>query len=929
MSINEQAFSLLLSPLYSVKEHFDKIIEKALGASTRSGREIRILTHFLSSVHGFSQSFEEQMFKNCEEFQKNTKENVSDEQTAHSYQMVINSILRFSDGVHRFNLVIKESKDSLAEMERQAKSIQNTTVNMIANSTSDLKTAIAHFENDYRKSMRTAAIPFLPKDQQPSGVSAEPMVMKALEDAAQSSFEKVRAQFANNLNCFQLKLETLSLQETEGKNTACRISEKVSRTVKTLYNRDSSAKAETTGDLGMEKNSFFDRLKRDLLLEFNKDVKFASLRLNFVPSLQFLKLSVILDAPYPRHLAIKVRELTPKIPVRIRIYCELFFEYFYRTNEDFSKEVIEELQTILAERNTRDYFVALLLLKKTIIFQTKPMAPLSLLNLQFQNLELIAQSVLLACLKDPSDLDLEHCLTFLKFASTVLNEQKQLLIEKCSRLFNFASVEFWIRMFDFLVSKNLNGLIEYRSMAPIETKFFSGLKNIMNDLTGQTNVPRSEVRTKAFDEVSSLIFRLGLGFDVISEVLLSIAQAAEVSFDSIKSTLLRNQDLLAQQIINKPEFRIDTRPIFDKLTKFPTRNHRFTFVLPKAVQFLDSTQDIVSLMLLNKHTYGKHEVFLKEVLLNFQFAQHSAIRKHIIALKIDPGTAVEFLLEPTDLKNDSIINLDVKRTISYDKGFKPDSLRRILANVSSEDMGSFSYYQGLNYIATYFLPVMNNDEVKTYNFLVSILYAYFSPYVDQDLRNIKKLFFYLKNFMKVHLPVLHHFLETEQKLNSDILFASWCLTLFTQVTQYVEYSPWLDEIIDIFLSKGWPGFFRVILVILDELQDKIFRMNYEDTLMMLSELCKTNFREVVKASAALNETVNDSLLVDKTASNPSGFSFKKKIRKFRGVNKYMMICYQCQYLKLEEKLGDFWARFNKRVKASEKQSSKGNLGKGE
>lgn len=132
--------------------------------------------------------------------------------------------------------------------------------------------------------------------------------------------------------------------------------------------------------------------------------------------------------------------------------------------------------------------------------------------------------------------------------------------------------------------------------------------------------------------------------------------------------------------------------------------------------------------------------------------------------------------------------------------FERDKLELILRNISHPDVGDFSYYQGLNYVASYFFLLFNRDEVLTYNVVVSLLYSKFSRYIDKELVGLKKIFFFIKKIMRDQCSALMDYLENELKLNLDIILAQWCLTIFTICIQYNQQSYILDQIVDIFVS---------------------------------------------------------------------------------------------------------------------------------
>ncbi len=79
-------------------------------------------------------------------------------------------------------------------------------------------------------------------------------------------------------------------------------------------------------------------------------------------------------------------------------------------------------------------------------------------------------------------------------------------------------------------------------------------------------------------------------------------------------------------------------------------------------------------------------------------------------------------------KPENIIGMDVRRTYIGNKLFNQELLTNILTNISDGEVGRFSYYQGLNYLATYFLILFDYDIVKAYNVLITILYDHLNYY---------------------------------------------------------------------------------------------------------------------------------------------------------------------------------------------------------
>ena len=58
-----------------------------------------------------------------------------------------------------------------------------------------------------------------------------------------------------------------------------------------------------------------------------------------------------------------------------------------------------------------------------------------------------------------------------------------------------------------------------------------------------------------------------------------------------------------------------------------------------------------------------------------------------------------------------IISLDIKRTFNKQPDFDKKILELILQNIADKDIGNFSYYQGLNYLTSYFYILFDQNEI--------------------------------------------------------------------------------------------------------------------------------------------------------------------------------------------------------------------------
>ncbi len=144
----------------------------------------------------------------------------------------------------------------------------------------------------------------------------------------------------------------------------------------------------------------------------------------------------------------------------------------------------------------------------------------------------------------------------------------------------------------------------------------------------------------------------------------------------------------------------------------------------------------------------------------------------------------------------------------------------------------------------------------------------------------------------------------------EVVLASWCLTLFTTTTQFNTKSQYLDEIMDIFYAEGWVGFTKIVLVILQRLEEKLMLMTHEEIIVSLSEIAKNNFNTVTlkqmtspmtKMSTTSNYHFNfqpmGSMDLDRIPSSSFSktFSFKSEIQDFCDVDQALFAYFRFEY----------------------------------
>jgi len=66
---------------------------------------------------------------------------------------------------------------------------------------------------------------------------------------------------------------------------------------------------------------------------------------------------------------------------------------------------------------------------------------------------------------------------------------------------------------------------------------------------------------------------------------------------------------------------------------------------------------------------------------------------------------------------------------------------------------------------------------------MTYLYQNFSQFIDNSLKGLKWIFYYIIRCIQIFQNEIYSYIVDEKKMDIEIVFASWCLTLFTTSIQ--------------------------------------------------------------------------------------------------------------------------------------------------
>lgn len=177
-----------------------------------------------------------------------------------------------------------------------------------------------------------------------------------------------------------------------------------------------------------------------------------------------------------------------------------------------------------------------------------------------------------------------------------------------------------------------------------------------------------------------------------------------------------------------------------------------------------------------------------------------------------------------------IIKMDVKRT-NFVKVNK-EILEKMLISIAT-DFPLTTYYQGMNCIGGFLLNFTDNEEIS-YKVFYFLMRKRLEVYFLNNFEKLKKLLYIAERIIQVYVPKLHdRFFEL--KIGIEFYISPILLTIFTSSLQFIENYSMIAKIIDVFISKGWVGFFKVMVYVFRLLEKQIVDKDYDRVLEFLNK----------------------------------------------------------------------------------------------
>ena len=317
-----------------------------------------------------------------------------------------------------------------------------------------------------------------------------------------------------------------------------------------------------------------------------------------------------------------------------------------------------------------------------------------------------------------------------------------------------------------------------------------------------------------------------------------------------------------------------------------TNEQKYIFLICNCLEFINKS-DYLNLLLLSKKYNQKlvkkiYKIILKKkdtsiktrLNLWFNLLKINELKKEFNYEKI--------LNSPTDKNISNDIKVDVLRTNFKNEQNEEmqNKISNILNSVSKLN-GKIQYCQGMNYIVSFLLEFLTEEETF-YLFLSFFKFTEYPLIFEKDLEKLKYFFYIFQRLVSLFEPELS-ILFNSNGVSTNLFLPSWFITLFLSSRCHLNQKDTpitLIRILDNFIISGWKSLMKVGIFILHYCEEDIKKLKYEQLMTYLMNDVKkcnlfsdTNFDNLEKCfndkriTKSLIKFIEDEYTQEKKVNN--------------------------------------------------------------
>ena len=278
----------------------------------------------------------------------------------------------------------------------------------------------------------------------------------------------------------------------------------------------------------------------------------------------------------------------------------------------------------------------------------------------------------------------------------------------------------------------------------------------------------------------------------------------------------------------------------NKFKKNYSQEQKYLVLISESLKYLNKS-DYLNLLLLSKKSNKKLSKKIYKIILT---KKDTSIKTRLNIWNNILGISElkkkynyqEILNSPCDEKVSLDIKLDVLRT-NFKNEQNEEAQNKIsnVLNSVAKLNGEIKYCQGMNYIVSFLLEILSEEEAF-YIFLSFFQSTEYPLIFEKDLEKLQSFFYIFQRLISLFEPELS-ILFNANGVNANIFLPPWFITLFLSSRQYMNQSDTpiaLIRILDNFIVGGWKSLMKVGIFVLHFCEEEIKNLKYENMLSYLN-----------------------------------------------------------------------------------------------
>ena len=278
----------------------------------------------------------------------------------------------------------------------------------------------------------------------------------------------------------------------------------------------------------------------------------------------------------------------------------------------------------------------------------------------------------------------------------------------------------------------------------------------------------------------------------------------------------------------------------NKFKKNYSQEQKYLVLISESLKYLNKS-DYLNLLLLSKKSNKKLSKKIYKIILT---KKDTSIKTRLNIWNNILGISElkkkynyqEMLNSPCDEKVSLDIKLDVLRT-NFKNEQNEEAQNKIsnVLNSVAKLNGEIKYCQGMNYIVSFLLEILSEEEAF-YIFLSFFQSTEYPLIFEKDLEKLQSFFYIFQRLISLFEPELS-ILFNANGVNANIFLPPWFITLFLSSRQYMNQSDTpiaLIRILDNFIVGGWKSLMKVGIFVLHFCEEEIKNLKYENMLSYLN-----------------------------------------------------------------------------------------------